>query len=168
MSWFRGRLSVLDLWFRQRSRREQWYLLLVAVCLIAYSLWMWVLVPLQESRSLSAQRLISAQQSLVAVEQMAAELIALREQGSQTSAIDRLPQYLDSSARAAGLTVSALEPAADGLSASVRIENSQMPAVLGWLAELESTAQFVVESVAATPLSSGAVSVSVRIRSRQG
>lgn len=168
MNWLGGRLNVLDLWFRQRTRREQVYLMLVLVCLLAYGVWMAVLMPLQESRSLSAQRLTSAQQSLVTVEQMASELIALREKGNQAAAIDSLPQYLDSSARAAGLTVSALEPAADGQSASVRIENSQMPAVLGWLAELESTARVVVESVAATPLSSGGVSVSVRIRSRQG
>ncbi|ALO47023.1 type II secretion system protein GspM [Pseudohongiella spirulinae] len=168
MSWLRQCLSALDLWFRQRSRREQVYLLLVTACLLIYGVWMWMLVPLQESRTLSAQRLSSAQQSLVAVEQLAAELIALREQGDQSTAVDRLPQFLDSSARAAGLTVSTLEPAADGLSASLRIENSQMPTVLGWLAELESTAQFVVESVAATPLSSGGVSVSLRIRSRRG
>lgn len=168
MSWFKARLLALDLWYRQRSGREQIYLLLMIVSFMIYAIWMWLLAPLQDARILSAQRVQSAQQSLLAVEQMAAELIELRERDDQPGNTERLPQYLDSSARAAGLTVSALEPAADGLSASVRIDNSRMSAVLGWLATLESSAQFVVESVAATPLPSGTVSVSVRVRSRQG
>lgn len=160
------KFSRVRTWLQAKTLREQLVLLsgLVAVCL--YLFWAMVLQPLQQSLRLSEQRVNVAEQSVLAVTALADELIRMRSASNDNPAVGSLPQLLDESAGVAGLQVSALEPAADGRSVSVRLDAVAMPAVLEWLTALEGTHGVAIDSLIVTPAASGQVAVSLRARSR--
>jgi len=160
------KFSQIGAWLQVKTLREQLVLLsgLIAVCL--YLFWMLALLPLQQALRLSEQRLTSAEQSVLAVTALADELIRMRSESNDSPAVGSLPQLLDESAGVAGLQVSALEPASDGRSVSVRLDAVAMSAVLEWLTTLELTQNVVIDSLTATPAASGQVAVTLRARSR--
>lgn len=158
--------SDLTIWFRSKPQREQALLVAVGLVLILYAFWFVLLQPLLQARDVSARRVLQSQESLLMVSELAAALQQARQAAPSASDQSRnLAQWLDESSTQQGLVISALEPAADNRSVTVRMDTAAMTDVLAWLLGLERTGWIAIESVAITPNRvDGEVSLSLRAR----
>lgn len=155
-------------WFRSRPQREQWLLMAAGIAVLFYLLWFVLLQPVLQARDTSARRLLQAQESLLVVSDLAANLQQARLATPATPGSGRnLAQWLDESSIRQGLRLSALEPASDNSSVSVRMDAVAMTQVLAWLNEVEHSGWISIESVSVTSArSEGDVAVSLRVRTR--
>lgn len=170
-----NRLLILMRQFSMRySQREQLLLLLCAVLVMFTLLWVLLWQPVMAARTASEARLSYAATAFDEVNRLAAELEYLRQSdvtANQTgAAVQALPQAINSLSARTGLTVAALEPAADNRSAGLRFDAVSMPALLNWLAELEKLDGMQLEQLHVAPLGNNpaadnVVNASLQIRS---
>ena len=155
-------------WLLQKTPREQLILLAGLAVVLMVLVWQLAWQPMLQARTLSAQRVSNAEQSLLAVRSLSQELAAARAAtGSQTSGTGNLAQSLDESASALGLRIASLEPAADNSSVAVRLNDVGMASVLTWLNGIESSGSMSIDSLTLSPVTTpGNVSVSLRLRGR--
>lgn len=168
-------LATIKRYLARCTRREQLYLLACGVLVTLTAGWLLIWQPVFAARSVSESRLISAEDTLAQVNNLAAKLAQLRSVSAavstQTASTQSLPQVLNTLAAQIGITIASLEPAADNQSAGARFDAVSMPLLLAWLAELESTAGIRVEQLTLTPSSANQpavgnlINASLRVRS---
>lgn len=158
-------VKLIQRW-QQFTGREQLWLLACGASLLVYLLWAAIVQPLNAARELSERRLTEARQQVLAVQSLAQELIELRDERQLGTAMVSLPQFLDDAASATGLRVSTLEPAIDGQSATIRMEQVPMNNLLQWLSAVEAGGRNRVESMTIVPSAATGLSVNVTVRGR--
>lgn len=147
------------------NRREQTILLVGAIAIVLYILWMGVLAPLQEKRDQQIATNANTRASLERVKLLAAQIQQARSKGqnaSQTSA-NNISQLIDSSLQANGLRMSGFQPGTRG-EVRVRLDNVQYPAIMQWLYDLEYRHDVTIKdlSMAATN-TAGEVTANIRL-----
>ncbi|WP_426166453.1 type II secretion system protein GspM [Sandarakinorhabdus sp. DWP1-3-1] len=135
-------------WWRERSRREQILLLVLAVLVLAITLGFGVLRPLAQARAEAADRLSVATVALGDVRGMAA---AIRAAEVRTRPAEALPtiERVGSRASAAGLTTERLDSDAGGR-VTMRVPAVKPAMLLRWIAELETADGIIVDRLAIT------------------
>jgi type II secretory pathway component PulM len=138
------------------SRREQALLIVTSVLVLLAFLWLGAWQPVQAARHAAELRVMQAEQTLDEVNMLANQLEQLQASPSQqmsTSSLPQsLPQLLSHLAAESGISLSALEPAADNLSAGLRFEAVAMGSLLGWLDQLENQHHIFIEQLNVAPL----------------
>jgi type II secretory pathway component PulM len=137
------------------TRREQVMLITTGMLALVCLLWLGAWEPAKAARLAAESRLNQAEQTLDDVSRLAAELEHLRQQSSaspESPGNQSLPQLLSELASETGITLAALEPSVDNLSAGVRFDAVSMESLLGWLAQLETRHVILVEQLSVTPL----------------
>lgn len=149
-------------WWRKLTRREQLLVAIMLALLLTVGLWLGVLRPLAALREDVIARQATAATALAEVTDMSRQIRAAR-----ATAAAQLPllERVRSSADAAGLTLEQLEKAGDG-SVTLRIGAVRSPALLGWLADLETRQGVVVERLSATRNEDASLAVDVALRNR--
>lgn len=151
-------------WFAQLSQRDQLSLVVLAVALVLYALYMFVWSPLDRQRDDLALQNTAIAESRVRVDSMVSQLLALREGGGATTGAKRnLTMVINESTARLQLPVIRLQPNARG-EIQVRVENATFDGVLHWLHEMEYKEDLLVREVSLTQSGAvGRVNVTVRI-----
>jgi len=120
------------------NRREQTILLVGALAVLFYILWMGVVSPLQQKRDQQHLNNAAASAALGRVEMMTLKISALRRQNQHQGSADsgNISQLVDSTLRANGLSMSGFQPGTQG-EARVRLDNVDYAALMQWLYDLE-------------------------------
>ncbi|MDQ2076654.1 type II secretion system protein M [Marinimicrobium sp. ABcell2] len=147
------------------NRREQSILLLGALAVFLYLLWMAVLVPLQDWRTEQIQRNASVQQTLGRVKVLSARLEEYRRtDGGGTRSSGNLSRLIDSSLRSAGLTMSGFQPGTGG-EARVRFDQVPYERFMQWLHDMEYRHDIsVIDMTMAATNEQGMVTVNIRMQ----
>lgn len=155
-------MAAATIWWRGLTRREQLLLTLMLALLVGVGLWLGVLRPLAALDAELAARQAAAEAALADVGSMGRQIRAARQAPEATGP---LLERVRISGDAAGLTLEQLEKAGDG-SVTLRIAAVRSPALLRWLAELESREGAVVERLSATRNEDASLAVDLALRSR--
>lgn len=145
------------------NRREQMLILGCGVAVALYLLWLVVLTPIQNKRDQLLAANIASTQSLGRVQIAAAQIQQARNAGANISN-DNINGLIDSSLRANGLSMSLLQPGANG-EVRVRLDRAGYGPLMKWLYELEFKQGIRVSdlSIAATN-DPGQVTVNLRLQ----
>lgn len=149
-------------WWRGLTRREQLLVTIMLGLLMVVGVWLGVLRPLAALDADIAGRQAAAESALADVGSMGRQIRAARQ---APAAPGPLLERVRLSGDAAGLTLEQLEKAGDG-SVTLRIAAVRSPALLRWLAELESREGAVVERLSATRNEDASLAVDLALRSR--
>ncbi|MFT7286073.1 MAG: general secretion pathway protein M [Halieaceae bacterium] len=152
-------------WFMRFSIREQLALLLMALAVAVYLLFVIILLPLEGARSEMAARNAATTKMLRGVDAMASELIGLRSAAGPDSSGRRrnLTALLNSSAERFSLTVSRLQPNSRG-AVQLRFETVPLEGLLRWLHDVEAREGLLVEELSLSQsATAGIVSASLRV-----
>jgi general secretion pathway protein M len=154
------------IWWRGRTGREQRLLLFMAALLALVLVWALVIRPVGDS--LSAAR-----------ERHAAAVIRLAEARAQAGAIQSLSgapavvlsapltAILNAAATEAGLPVARVEP--EGANRATMVLNNVRPqAFFGWVSQMETRNNLLVERFSATTNSDQTLAVQITFRTRAG
>jgi len=150
-------------WFATLNQREQLSLLVLAVAVALFLLYLLIWSPLDNRRDelLEQNRAVAA--SLTRVDAMVSELMQLRESGTRVGARRNLTSLVNQSTRRLQLPVSRLQPNSRG-EIQVRLENAAFDDVLGWMYEMEYGEGLLVLEVSITQAgSAGRVNATVRV-----
>jgi len=149
-------------WFTNLNQREQMSVLLMAVAVGLYLLFVAVWSPLADSRDAMALRKVSTAESLQRVDAMVSELTQLRVSGGN-SLRRNLTSLINQSTSNRNLQVSRLQPNSRG-ELQVRLENASFDDTLAWLYEMEFEHGLLVREVSVTRSGvAGRVNASVRL-----
>ena len=148
----------------QFNRRDQAALLIGALLIALYLLWLAVLSPLNNKRELLIKATTSAQQSLGRVQILARQFELLAQQSSQASlAGDNLSGLIDASLRENGMTMSSFIPGTNG-EVRVRIDKVASEPLMQWLYDLESKYHIAIRELSITASNDpGQVSINLRL-----
>lgn len=152
-------------WFSQFNQREQLSLLVLAIALAVYLLYMLVWSPLANQRDQLAVQNRGVAASLQRVDAMVSEVLQLRSGEGQSSAGSRrnLTSLINQSTRRLQLAVTRLQPNSRG-EIQVRLEAAAFDDLLKWLHEMESGEGLLVREVSITQAgSAGRVNATVRL-----
>jgi general secretion pathway protein M len=152
-------------WFERFNSREQLSLLLLAVALGLYLLYVLLWSPLSHKRDEMRARNEGMSLSLYRVDAMVSEILALRESGTAggAQAQRNLTSLVNRSTADAGLAVSRLQPNSRG-EIQVRLEGVPFDKLMAWLYEMEIGQSLAVREVSITQAgSAGRVNASVRL-----
>jgi general secretion pathway protein M len=150
-------------WFAQLNQREQVSLLVLALALVLYLLYILVWSPLDTRREQLALQNTAIAESQVRVDAMVSQLLQLREAGAKTGTQRNLTSVINESTGRFQLPVMRLQPNSRG-EIQVRVENASFDDVLKWLHEMEYGEGLLVREVSVTQANSaGRVNVTVRI-----
>ena len=149
------------------NRREQTILLVGALAIILYVLWMAILSPLQAKREQQLLTNASTSAALERVKVMAAKI----QQGKRDSAAQsnngggNISQLIDTTLQANGLRMSGFQPGTRG-EVRVRLDDVSYSAMMQWLYDIEyqHNVSILDLSIAASS-SAGKVTANVRLRS---
>jgi general secretion pathway protein M len=147
------------------NRREQSILLLGALAVFLYLLWMAVLVPLQDWRAAQIQSNANVQQTLGRVKVLSARLEEYRRTGDgSTRSSGNLSRVIDSSLSAAGLTMSGFQPGTGG-EVRVRFDQAPYDRFMQWLHDMEYRHDIsVIDMTMAATNEQGMVTVNIRLQ----
>ncbi len=148
----------------QFNRREQTTLLIGALLVALYLLWIAVLSPLNNKREQLIKTTTSAQQSLGRVQVLARQFEQLAQQSNQASvAGDNLSGLIDASLRDNGMTMSSFIPGTNG-EVRVRIDKVATEPLMQWLYDLESKYHIAIRELSITASNDpGQVSINLRL-----
>lgn len=148
----------------QFNRREQTTLLIGALLVALYILWMVLLSPLNAKREQLIKTTTSTQQSLGRVQVLARQLEQLAQQSNQASvANDNLSGLIDTSLRDNGMTMSSFIPGTNG-EVRVRIDKVATEPLMQWLYDLESKYHIAIRELSITASNDpGQVSINLRL-----
>ena len=150
-------------WFSQLDQREQMSLLVLAVVVAVYLLYMLVWSPLHAMRDSLAQQNRGVAESLQRVDAMVSEVMHLRDNDSTAGRRRNLTSLINRSTSRLQLQVSRLQPNSRG-EIQVRMEGAAFDDVLAWLHEMEQGEGLLVREVSITQGGAvGRVNVTVRI-----
>jgi len=150
-------------WFAGLNQREQLSVLVLAVALGLYLLYMLIWLPLAERREQLAQQNQGVAGSLQRVDAMVSEILRLRESEGAGSAQRNLTALVNQSTTRRGLQVNRLQPNSRG-DIQVRLEGAAFDELVAWLDEIENREGLLVTEVAITEGgAAGRVNATVRI-----
>lgn len=150
-------------WFADLNQREQLSVLVLAIALGLYLLYMLAWLPLAEQREQLAQQNQGIATSLERVDAMVSEIMLLREGQGPGNSQRNLTSLINQSTGRHGLQVTRLQPNSRG-DIQVRLEGAAFDKVLGWLDEVENREGLLVTEVAITQAGSvGRVNATIRI-----
>lgn len=129
-------MNQLYTFLNRYQRRDQMMLLVGAIAVIIFLLWVLVISPIQTKRDRLLQTNVAATQSLGRVQIMVAQIQQYRAQGAQSSSGDNLMGIVDMGIRGNGLNVSAVNPGGAG-DVRVRFERAAYEPLMQWLYEVE-------------------------------
>lgn len=147
----------------QFNRREQMTLLIGALLIASYILWLAILSPLKHKRDLLLQTTTNTQQSLGRVQLLARQYEVLSKQSNQTNMASDISGLIDSSLRDNGITMTSFTPGAGG-EVRVRIDRIASDLLLQWLYDLEVKYHVSIRELSITASNDpGLVSINVRL-----
>jgi len=150
-------------WFERFNSREQLSLLVLAIVLAVYFLYLLVWSPLAGKRDQVHALNASVAVSLQRVDAMVSEIIQLRQTGGGSNNRRNLTSVVNQTTSAAGLAVSRLQPNSRG-EIQVRLEGASFAALMGWLYDIEYAQSLLVREVSITQTGTGGqVNATVRI-----
>ncbi|WP_020210700.1 type II secretion system protein GspM [Gilvimarinus chinensis] len=147
------------------NRREQTILLLGALAVVLYILWMGVLAPLKEKREQQVVTNASTTAALERVKVLTARINKAESDSRQQSAASRgnISQLIDSTLQANGLRMSGFQPVTRG-EVRVRLDNVNYSAMMQWLYDLEYKHDVSVKDLSmASTTTPGQVTANVRL-----
>lgn len=147
------------------NRREQTILLVGALAVLLYLLWMGVVSPLQQKRDQQRVSNAAASAALGRVEVMALKIDKIRDQSQsrRTPGSGNISQLVDSTLRANGLSMSGFQPGTQG-EARVRLDNVGYTPLMQWLYDLEYKHDVAIrELTMAAGNQPGQVTVTIRL-----
>lgn len=156
--------ETILLWWRGRSRREQWLLGVMTVLLALVLAWLLVVRPLGDALSDARKRHGEAVVALGEARTMAARIRAAQRQtgAAPTAPVDLL---VSQSASEAGFTVARLDRQSSR-QATIVIEAVRPQAFFAWVAQLENERNLIVERLSATTNSDQTLAVQVGVRAK--
>lgn len=148
----------------QFNRREQTALLIGALLVALYIVWIAILSPLNNKREQLIKMTTSTQQSLGRVQVLARQLEQLAQQSNQSSlGNDNLSGLIDTSLRDNGMTMSSFIPGTNG-EVRVRIDKVATEPLMQWLYDLESKYHIAIRELSITASNDpGQVSINLRL-----
>jgi len=150
-------------WFAGLEQREQLSLLLLAVAVALYLLYVLAWSPLASRRDALKLQNDAIAESLVRVDAMVSHLLELREGGAGAGPKHNLTSEINESTGRYELPVMRLQPNSRG-EIQVRVENAPFDKVMRWLDEVEYGKGLLVREVSLTQAgTAGYVNVTVRI-----
>jgi type II secretory pathway component PulM len=150
-------------WFARLEQREQLRLLLLAVVVVLYLLYVLAWSPLDSRRNALKLQNDAIAESLVRVDAMVSQLLELREGGAGAGPRHNLMSEINESTGRYELPVMRLQPNSRG-EIQVRVENAPFDKVIRWLDEVEFGKGLLVREVSLTQAgTAGHVNVTVRI-----
>jgi len=123
-------------WFAGLTQREQLSLLIMALALGLYLLFMILVAPLDRARDSLAEQNHGVTQSLQRVDMLVSQILQLRVNGERPNARRNLAGLINRSTSALGLQVSRLQPNSRG-EIQVRLENAAFDDIVTWLYQME-------------------------------
>jgi general secretion pathway protein M len=150
-------------WFYRYNPREQLSLLLMALVLVCYGLYVFLWAPVSSMRDDMAARNSSATVVLQRVDAMVSEVMRLRSDGGSVSQTRNLTTIINDSSSKMALPVSRLQPNSRG-EIQIRLENAVFDDTLKWLHEMEYNHGLLVREVSITRAgATGRINASIRI-----
>lgn len=147
----------------QFNRREQMTLLIGALIIASYLLWLAVLSPLKNKRDLMLKTTTATEQSLGKVQLLARQYEVLSQQSNQANASSDISGLIDASLRDNGMVMSSFTPGAGG-EVRVRIDKVTSELMLQWLYDLEVKYHIVIREFSVTAGNDpGLVSINLRL-----
>jgi|GEM_PF-728278 len=147
----------------QFNRREQMALLMGALLVAAFVLWLAVLSPLKHKRDLLLQTTTATEQSLGKVQLLARQYEVFSQQSNQAVNGGDISALLDSSLRDNGITMTSFTPGAGG-EARVRIDRITSELLMQWLYDLEVKYHIAIRELSITASNDpGLVSINLRL-----
>jgi general secretion pathway protein M len=148
----------------QFNRREQTALVIGALLVALYLLWLTVLSPLNNKREQLMKTTASMQQSLGRVQVLARQFEQYAQQSNQASvAGENLSGLIDASLRDNGMTMSSFIPGTNG-EVRVRIDKVATEPLMQWLYNLESKYHIAIRELSITASNDpGQVSINLRL-----
>jgi general secretion pathway protein M len=141
-------MAMILPWWRDRSRREQILLLVMAALLAVTIAWLGILRPLAAARDAATQRLATAESSLGEVKAMT---LAIRTAEARARPASNTPVIERIGARAteAGLTAERLAADSDGR-VTLRVPAVKPAILLRWIADIETRDGIIVDRLSIT------------------
>lgn len=152
-------------WWRDRTARERWLVGVMAVLLVVVIGWLGVQRPLASARSAAMTREADATTGLAEVKSMGGAIRAAEQRAGTAPAIP-LVELVSQRANEAGLTAERLDTSGDGR-VTMRVAAVRPPALLRWIAALESGDGIIVDRAAIARNGDATVSVELALRSRR-
>ena len=150
-------------WFAQLEQREQLSLLVLAVALGLYLVYVLVWSPLDRQRDQLALQNQGVASSLQRVDAMVSEITQLRGSGGRGNQRRNLTSLINQSTARLELQVNRLQPNSRG-EIQVRLEGAAFDDLLLWLHEMEYREALLVREVSITQSGTvGRVNATVRI-----
>lgn len=151
-------------WFGRFDQREQLSLLVLALVVSLYLIYLLVWNPLASKRDALVEQNSRVAVSLQQVDAMVSELMQLRDSGVGENRPQRnLTSLINQSTARAGLQVSRLQPNSRG-EIQVRLENAVFDDLLAWLHEMEIQQGLLAREVSLVESgAAGRVNATVRI-----
>jgi general secretion pathway protein M len=147
----------------QFNRREQMTLLIGALIIAAYLLWLAVLSPLKHKRDLLLQTTTGTEQSLGKVQLLARQYEVLAQQSNQANVSGDISGLIDASLRDNGMVMSSFTPGANG-EVRVRIDKVASALLMQWLYDLEVKYHISIRELSITASNDpGLVSINLRL-----
>ncbi len=146
------------------NRREQTILLVGALAVGLYLIWLAILAPLQKTRESLLLTNTATEQSLGRVRLLARQIEVQSQQASHSGGgSENVIGTIDASLRSNGLTMGSLVPGAGG-EVRVGITKANSDAVMQWLYDLEIKEHLAIRDLnLTTSTEPGQVAVSVRL-----
>lgn len=150
-------------WFLRFTPREQLALLVMALVVAAYLLVVAAVLPLERARAQLLDTNAATAAVLQRVDNLASAIMAQREAGSGPARSRNLTALLNTSAEAAGLRITRLQPDSRG-AVQVRLESVPFSPLLQWMHALELSEGLVIEELSVSQAGSvGIVSATLRV-----
>lgn len=147
----------------QFNRREQMTMLIGALLIASYILWLAILSPLKHKRDLLLQTTTNTQQSLGKVQLLARQYELLAQQSNQANVASDISGVIDASLRDNGITMTSFTPGAGG-EVRVRIDRIASELLMQWLYDLEVKYHISIRELSITASNDpGLVSINVRL-----
>lgn len=158
-------MQSLQRWFHRQGRRDQVALILLGLVLAGYLVLQGVIQPLQQAVGTAERRVVVAEESLGRIKALAARLVAHQGADSTTAAAGTISvaARVDASSANAGLRIASMEPAADGTSVGLSLDEAPLAAFMNWLLVLDGEG-IGVDSLTLLPAAqAGHVSATLRL-----
>lgn len=159
-------MAMLKPWWRDRSRREQWLLGVMAALLVVTIVWLGVLGPLTSARDAAAARHDTAVRALGDVEAMTVQIRRAERTASPTISVP-LVELVGQRAREAGLTTQRIDSSGDGR-VTMRVDVVRPAPLLRWLGDLKTRDGITTESLMAVRNDDSTIAADIALRSGSG
>ena len=150
-------------WFAGPTQREQLSVLVMALAVGLYLLFMVLVAPLDNARDRMALQNEGVAESLQRVDVLVSQILQLRDSGADRSNRRNLTSVINRSTTSFNLQVDRLQPNSRG-EVQVRLENAVFDDLVAWLHQIEYREGMLVREASITQAGSvGRVNATVRV-----